>query len=371
VSTIKPVRVLICTGHTGGHFFPAISFAEAFKAAHPEVEIHILMTRRAEFVERFQSENSFYFCIASLPPMPAVFSFKMLLFLLQCVKAFGRTLLLFQRVKPALVVGFGSFGSVPGVLCAVCFQKPILLHEQNVAIGRANQFLCRWANQIAVSFPETKGKFSQSKVFYSGYPLRTSFLQDFRDLSDQRSDKKLFTILVFGGSQGANRLNQVFLEVLETLSIEERTGLAVIHNVGNDELTRIKKRYEELGVVADVSTFSYQISEQYKRADVVIARAGAGTIFELAAVGRAGILIPYPHAYAHQKLNADYLAQRNAARVIAEENLSQKTLRNTLLELKNKADQRNQLSMNIRQLANEKASQVLVEAGLRLICEKN
>ncbi len=371
MNTPKSVRILICTGHTGGHFFPAASFAEAFKKSHPETEIHMLINRMAEFSECFRAEHSFHFHIIPLLPLPPFFSFKMLLFLLQCIAAFYRTFFVFVKIKPALVVGFGSFSSVPGILWAAFFRKPILLHEQNAAIGRANQFLSRWANQIAVSFPETQGKFSRSKVFWSGYPLRSSFLHDLRETQNEQAGQKPFTILVFGGSQGAKRLNHTFLEALKVVNAEERSCFAVIHNVGKDDLQGIKQRYQELGIVADVCTFSYQIAEQYKRADLVLARAGAGTIFELAAVGRAAVLMPYPHAYAHQKLNANYLVSRNAARVINDDSLSASTLRNVIFELKAKPDQRNQLGRNIQHLAKREANRILVEAGWKLICEKN
>jgi len=275
------------------------------------------------------------------------------------------------KMKPVLVVGFGSYSSVPGVLCAAILRIPVLIHEQNVAMGRANQFLAAMADQIAISFPETQGRFLHKKIFWSGYPLRPSFWKEVDKIDNESSTKNKFTILVFGGSQGAKRISDVFLKALEALSAEERLGLAVIHNVGSNDVQEIKQVYQEFGITADVYAFSYQIFEQYKRADLVVSRAGAGTIFELAALGRAGILIPYPHAYAHQKLNAEYLVRQNSAQVIYDEELSADKLREVVVSLRGNWARRKQLGENIKQLAKRNASEVLVEAGWRLICEKS
>lgn len=367
----RPVRVFICAGHTGGHFFPVLSSAEVFEREHPEVEIHILINRISSFLERFITEKSFRFHLIGFSSFPTFFSFKMISFLLEYGTALWKTFCLFWKMKPRLVIGFGSYGSVPGVLCAAVFRIPILLHEQNAVAGRANQFLGLWADRIAVSFPETKGKLNRRKVFWSGYPLRSSFWDGAESSEGKRSLGEPFTILVFGGSQGAKQLNEVFLKSIEALKAEERVSFAVIHIVGNVDTQGIKKAYQKLGVRSDVLNFSYRISEEYKRSDLVISRAGAGAIFELAAMGRAAILIPYPHAHAHQKVNAEYLVRHQSARMIEDHELPSFLLRDTILELRHDVRQREQLAENIRHLAKKDAAYVLMEAGWRLICEKN
>ena len=368
----KPtVRVLICTGHTGGHFFPAVSCAETFESEHPEVEVHILVNRISPLAEHLIKERSLRVHLIGFSSFPTFFSFKMIPFLLEYVAAFWKTLSLLLKIKPKLVIGFGSYGSIPGILCAAFYRIPILLHEQNALAGRANQFLALWADRIAVSFPETRASFAQEKVFWSGYPLRSSFWGGINQFPNEQLPSRSFTILVFGGSQGARRLNQVFLKSLEALKAEERTDLAVIHIVGNNDTQGIKETYQKLGIEADVSNFSYRISEQYKRADLVIARAGAGTIFELAALRRAAILIPYPHAYAHQKANAEYLVRRGSAQAIEDGELTDVVLRDTIIQLKNNVRQREELGENIQRLAKREAGQLLTGAGWELICEKN
>ena len=367
----SPIPILICAGPTGGHFFPAISFAETFQAIHPEAEIHILMSRMPEFVQGAAQAGSFHFHLISFSAFPSFFSLKVLGFLLDYSRALWRTFLHILKIKPRLVVGFGSYSSVPGVLCAAFLRIPILLHEQNALAGRANRFLACFAEQVAVSFPETKGWFIRPKMVWTGYPLRPVFEAVPKSFQRKSKEGELFTLLVFGGSQGSRRLNQIFLESLSTFSAEERARFAVIHIVGDDDLDQWQQAYKNLGVVAEMYHFSDQIFEQYQRADLVIARAGAGTIFELAAVGRTAILVPYPYAYAHQKNNADYLVREEAAQLICEEEVSPQVMRQAIAQLRDNTSQRLQLEKNIKRLSKRSAGQVLVETGWELICKRN
>ena len=341
------------------------------KSRHPEAEIHILVGRRSSFAEPSLKGGFFHLHVIPLSPTPSFFSLKMLRFLLECGVGGCRTFFLFLKLRPKLVIGFGSLSSVPGVLFAAMFRIPILIHEQNAVSGRANQFLARWANRIAISFPETQGKFNPEKIVWAGYPLRPAFWEVVRKPDREEARQKPFTVLVLGGSQGAKHLNVAFLKALETLRAEERKNLAVIHNVGGDNLNEIRTTYQSLGIAAEVDAFSYEIAHQYRRADLVISRAGAGTIFELAAMGRAAILIPYPHAYAHQKVNAERLMQKASARVIDDEDLEPSRLRDLILELKNNPDERIRLGMTIRKFAKDDASQTLVDIGWKLICDRN
>ncbi|MBI4358685.1 MAG: undecaprenyldiphospho-muramoylpentapeptide beta-N-acetylglucosaminyltransferase [Candidatus Omnitrophica bacterium] len=363
--------ILICAGHTGGHFFPAVSFAEAVKALHPEVDIHMLMSRTPLFVDQGNVHKAFHLHMVPLSSPPHLFSLKGFFYLLKCTIVFWKTALLLSKLRPRLVVGFGSYGTVPGVLCAAGFKIPILLHEQNAKIGRANQFLARCAKRIATSFPEVKGQISQRKVFYSGFPLRSVFDTPLEPADFEKPPDKPFTVLVFGGSQGAKRLNRAFLDALTALGAEERAGIAVIHIVGNDDLDHMRQGYERLGIQADLFHFSKNIFEHYRSADLVISRAGAGTIFELAALGRAAILVPYPHAYAHQKINAQYLAQAGAARVIEDEKLDADSLLRFILELRHDRAERSKLEQSVRRLARPNASETLAEEGWKLLCQQD
>ena len=359
-------QILISTGPTGGHLFPALSSAESFQREHPEVEVHLLLNRMPSFVEPFLRDKKLHVHVIPVSPLPHFFSFKIFQFLLEYVRAIWATFVLVRELKPHVVIGFGSYGSVPGILCSAFLRVPILLHEQNVVPGRANQFLSLWADRIAVSFPETTGWIGSGKVLWTGYPLRAHFWDAVSCTTLQESG--CFTVLVFGGSQGARRLNQVFLAALERIEVEERGRFAVIHIVGMDGVEAIRSSYQRLGIFAEVYSFSDRISDFYAKADLVIARAGAGTIFELAAFGRAAILIPYPYAYAHQKLNAEYVAKRNAVCVVEEQELNAETLWKQISELQRDRDRRARLGENMRRLARRDAGQALVKTGWELTC---
>jgi UDP-N-acetylglucosamine--N-acetylmuramyl-(pentapeptide) pyrophosphoryl-undecaprenol N-acetylglucosamine transferase len=364
-----PLRILICTGHTGGHFFPAISFAEAFSKEHSEVEIHMLMSRMSSFAQAYVSRFQIHVIPCSAPP--PFFSFKMVLFLLEYARVFWDTVLLFWKLTPRLVAGFGSYSSVPGVLCGVLFHVPVLLHEQNVVPGRANRFLSFLVNRIATSFPDAHGSFPSKKVFWAGYPLRPSFWDVVRAQEGKGETQKPFTILIVGGSQGARRLNETFLEFFRSLGSEERAHFAVIHITGSADFESVKTVYRQLNAQVQVFDFSHNMVELYRKTNLVISRSGAGTIFELAALGKPAILVPYPHAYGHQKQNAVYLAEKQAAWMIEEKDLSCKILREAILTLYQDSGRRQQFEANIKRLTNREAGHILAENTWSLMCKKN
>ncbi|MBI4367765.1 MAG: UDP-N-acetylglucosamine--N-acetylmuramyl-(pentapeptide) pyrophosphoryl-undecaprenol N-acetylglucosamine transferase [Candidatus Omnitrophica bacterium] len=359
------VRVLICTGPTGGHFFPALSCGEALRKEYPQSEIHFLLNRIPWFTKDIQREKFVQFHLIPFRTPPGLFSFKFLLFLLEYGVAILRTFFLFLKIRPKLVIGFGSYGSVAGVLCGALWGRPILLHEQNASFGRANQFLAPFAARIAASFPETEGELERSKVFLSGYPLRRF------SMHEKPAGKTRFTMMVLGGSQGARSLNDVFLSALEGFSAEERADFAVIHIVGSDDPDRIRGIYRRLGIWAEVIKFSDRIFEWYQSADLVVSRAGAGTIFELAQFGKAAIVVPYPYAYAHQKVNAAYLERSASARCIDESQISPLWLGQSIRELRNDPAAREKLEEKMRGFAQPDAARNLAQAGWKLICEKN
>lgn len=368
----KVVRIIIGTGHTGGHFFPAVSFAEAFLKEHPGAEVHFLMSRLPSFVGPYLAQPEFRIHLIRLRSISKILSLKIIVFLLECIVAFLKTFLLFLKVRPHLVVGFGSLTSVPGVFWAALLGRPILLHEQNAQMGRANQFLAPFAQRIGLSFPVTQGRVSSRKAFWSGYPLRSSFLAEFeKRFSGNEKLQAHFTILVFGGSQGAQRLNEAVLSMFEVCCAEERIDFAVIHIVGTNDLNSTIERYRALNINSQVYAFTDRITECYHEADLVISRAGAGTIFELACVGRPAILIPYPHAYAHQRKNAMALVEEGAVRMIEEEHLTSEALSGLVFELKRDNTKRVNMIRNILKFYKPEASRALVQAGWELICKKN
>lgn len=360
-----PVRILIATGATGGHLFPALSLAEAIGANHPEAEIHLVLNRTADFARQALSGLQIHVHAIPFRPPHALFSFSVLQILIEYVKAFWNITGLLNFLKPKVIIGFGSFGAVPAVLCGACFGIPIVLHEQNARAGRANRFLSYWADVIAVSFPETLG-LPARKIICTGFPVRAPFLSVALSGECLKQGGEEFTVLVFGGSQGARRLNAVFLEALALFRPEEKVRFAVIHITGSDDSETVQKTYRDLGVSAQVLSFSREIEKAFVRADLVISRAGAGTIFELATVGRAAILIPYPFAYAHQEANAEYLARRGWVRALGERELNSERLYQHICDLRTNVNLRREMENGIRGFACPDAAARLMETAWKL-----
>jgi UDP-N-acetylglucosamine--N-acetylmuramyl-(pentapeptide) pyrophosphoryl-undecaprenol N-acetylglucosamine transferase len=291
---------------------------------------------------------------------------KLPVYLLEYVRAFCGVFMLTWRLRPRAIIGFGSYGSVPGVLAGFILRIPILLHEQNLVAGFANQFLAKFAARIASSFPEVIGFGVNKRVFCSGYPVRKSFFEESAGPKTVEKPKAYFEILIFGGSQGSEAINKIFLDTLELLSPEERKQIAVTHIVGNKEIDLICARYQTLEIRNKVIAFSDQIAQHLKNSDLVISRAGAGSIFEIAVMKRQAILIPYPHAYGHQKMNARYLAERSAGFAIEEEHLSAGFLKDVILRIEESGRMDIKMEESLGKFVNQDASKTVAEMAFEL-----
>ena len=359
--------IFIFTGPTGGHFFPAKEVAEVCHSNHPESQVHLFVNRVPTFVDVREISKRFCFHVIPFSPLQSRSLLHSVFLLCKCMVAFFRTLVLFLKFRPRLVLGFGSYGSVVGVWIASILKVPIFLHEQNVVPGRANRFLTGFARKVALSFPNVGDMDKGEKFVYSGYPLRKSFWNQETASSEDGKGSSLFGILIFGGSQGAQKLNEMVLNCFEGMSPEERSFFAVTHITGNNRAKAIEERYRTLGVRSAVYGFTDRMSEHLKQSRLVIARAGAGTIFELAAVGRAAILVPYPHAYGHQKLNAKYLALRGASWVVEENHLSGAYMRELVLRMYREDRIRGEMERKIRTLDQDNAAENIADVAWTLM----
>ena len=359
------MTVLVCTGSTGGHFFPALAFAESVQENHPKVAVHFILTKSVPFAQRALMDRRITSSSISFLPPSDLFSYRFLFALFKCMVAFLKSAGLVWKLKPCLVVGFGSYASIPAVLIASLFGLPVLLHEQNVVPGRANLFLSVWASRIAVSFQETLNYFPKEKTCVSGYPLRKSF-EGLSDKPKPADGSRPLTLLIFGGSQGARSINEVFLEAMSMLSSEERLKFAVIHITGSNRTAQLQTAYRGLSMKSDIVEFTDRMWEFLSLSDLVIARAGAGTIFELAQLRRASILIPYPFAHRHQEWNGRYLAACGAARVILERELTPKGLKDAVMELAFNAQDRNLMGQAIGRFSKPNVAETLAESAWSL-----
>ncbi len=312
---MSEVKILIVTGRTGGHFFPAKTFAETLKNRNPEAEIHFVLSRRTSgALLEDEEKNSGYFHYLPSFPWKGLFTFKVFSFIVSFLKAFSLSRKLIHQLRPDLVVGFGSYLAVPVIITARMRGIPTLMHEQNAVMGKANRFLLPFVSQVAVSFSDTINHDSPQKFVHTGNIIRRELYT--ASLMKREEANGYFRILVLGGSQGASGLNKMVMEAVTQMKEGTRQKIKITHLAGEQDQEKVNATYRECGVLSNVLAFSNEMGRHYRAADLVISRSGAGTLFETVQFQIPSILIPYPYAGAHQFQNAEALAKGGNAWIV-------------------------------------------------------
>lgn len=332
VSQRQPMtKIAMFAGASGGHLFPAVSVAETLRRTYPDLRLVLVTSRKGQafcanisgglFDEIFYLENF---------PAPRGISLKTLSFLLKLAHAFWQTFFILRSLRPQVCLGFGSYASFPGIVLAHRMKIPTVIHEQNYSAGRATAQLAAHADLILTSFPESLKLKAKAPQQHVGLPLR-------RDLNNRASagaagntPSDYLRVLVMGGSQGARKINDVFLRVLTGLEAPEKSKLAVKHITGKNDFEALKKSYSESEIEAEVFPFFENMSELYEWADWAVVRGGANTLFELAAFSVPAFVVPYPYAGAHQAENARFFERRGGVICCLEEDLNEAALRDVL-----------------------------------------
>jgi UDP-N-acetylglucosamine--N-acetylmuramyl-(pentapeptide) pyrophosphoryl-undecaprenol N-acetylglucosamine transferase len=259
--------------------------------------------------------------------------FSVLNFLIRLFAGAIKSVFVLLRFRPDAVAGFGGYVTGPIVLAASFLGIRTIIHEQNAYPGKANRILARFVTRIAISFPDAKNYFKgfESKVVFSGNPLREGLKRDERERSGD-----FFTALIIGGSQGAHKLNIMVPEAISLMPDSHKNALNVIHIAGRNEKEDVEKSYMKIGVKNRVFSFTEHMTRLYNECDFVISRAGAMTISELLALGIPAILVPYPYAGGHQKLNAAVLEKTGSGIILEEKNLNPGVMRDAILKLMDK-----------------------------------
>jgi UDP-N-acetylglucosamine--N-acetylmuramyl-(pentapeptide) pyrophosphoryl-undecaprenol N-acetylglucosamine transferase len=310
--------VLIAAGGTGGHLFPAEALANTLKARGIAVEL--VTDARAklyggDFPARAIHE------IAAATPSGGTIVARVTAILTLTAGTFA-ALLLLLRLRPAAVVGFGGYPTVPPVLAATLLRVPVILHEQNAVMGRANRFLAGRVNAVATGFPALKGADPslESKTFHTGNPVRPSVIAA---AGTAYPDANPFRLLVIGGSQGARIMADIVPAAVARMAESGRRQLSIAQQVRGEDQARVRQAYADLGLTAEVLPFFGDLPARMAAASLVIARAGASTIAELAVIGRPAILVPFPHALDQdQAANAGELGAVGGAIVVAQQDFT-------------------------------------------------
>jgi UDP-N-acetylglucosamine--N-acetylmuramyl-(pentapeptide) pyrophosphoryl-undecaprenol N-acetylglucosamine transferase len=316
---------LIAAGGTGGHLFPGLAVADVLRARDPEVRVVFVGTPRG-LEGRLVPAAGYPLELLPILPLNAVGFGRMLRGLAALPRAFVRALRLLRRLRPEAVLGVGGYAGGPIVLLASLLRVRTVILEPNARPGFTNRALLPFVDRAACAYDETLSLLGR-KGIVTGNPVREAFARVAR-----REHHAPLGLLAFGGSQGSRRLNRALVDALPHLPGPDR--LRIVHQTGEAERAEVAGAYAAVGREAEVIAFLGDMPKRFGEASLVLSRSGASTCAELAAAGRASILVPFARAADdHQRQNARALASAGAARMIEEKDLSGKALAQALREL--------------------------------------
>jgi UDP-N-acetylglucosamine--N-acetylmuramyl-(pentapeptide) pyrophosphoryl-undecaprenol N-acetylglucosamine transferase len=326
--------ILIMAGGTGGHIFPGLAVAEQMRAAGWDV---VWMGARGGMEERLVPKYGYRAAWIRAKAARGKGIVQKLLLPANLLYSFWESARHIRKLRPNVVLGLGGYVAFPGGMMASLWNRPLALHEQNAIPGLANKVLAQISDKVMAGFPQAlKG------AEWTGNPVRAEIAAIPLPESRFAGRQGPLKILVVGGSLGAQALNEAMPKALTLL--ENRPS--VVHQSGEKHLDALKKHYRDAGVQGELVAFIDDMAQRYAEADLVICRAGAVTIAELSAGGMASLLVPFPHAVDdHQTANAKFLAERGAALLLQQRDLTPQTLaqmihgldRSRLLDMARKA----------------------------------
>lgn len=318
----KEKCALIMAGGTGGHIFPGLAVAHALRdkgwrvhwfggsgsAGQPSMESQLVPPQGFAFdaIDFGGLRGKGLLTVALLP--------------LRLLKAFWQSIQVLRRVRPDVVLGLGGYITFPGGMMGVLLGKPLVLHEQNSVAGLANKVLAGVADRVFTAFPKVlKG------ARWVGNPLRAAFLNQPEPAQRFAARSGPLKLLVVGGSLGAKALNEIVPQALALLP--EASRPEVIHQSGAKQIEALRANYAAAGVQAQLTPFIDDTAQAFADADLVICRAGASTVTELAAVGAAALFVPFPSAVDdHQTRNARFLVDQGAGWLVPQAQLTPQSL---------------------------------------------
>jgi len=313
------MRLLLAGGGTGGHLFPAVALAQELKNEEPDAEILFVGTERG-IESRIIPELGFPLEHIRIKGFVGRSIVQKIGFFLMLIGSVGQSLRIIKGFRPQVVVGVGGYASAPVLLAAWIKGTATLIHEQNAIPGLANRLLGRLARRVCLSFEDEQGFFPATKSVVTGNPLR-------QGISDRLAPEGAPMLLIFGGSQGAEAINQAVIDALPLLEAW-KDKLEIMHQTGDRDENKVRQAYHDAGWKNfRVVPFIHDMGAAYASAHLVVCRAGATTIAELCGCGRAAVLIPFPHAAGdHQTRNALALVKHGAALLLAQKELSAERL---------------------------------------------
>jgi len=364
----RALCIIIAGGGTGGHLFPGIAIANEFMTRNSATQVIFISTgNRLE--KAVLSKAGFELRSIQVAGIKGRGIWNQLKSVLKIPGAILAGMGLLKNFSPDLIVGLGSYSAGPVVMGAWLMRIPIAIHEQNILPGITNKILARFADRIYISFENTQSRLSPKKVYWTGNPVRQELLGTSGQPENgtaQEISQAQFTVLIIGGSQGAHGINMAMIEALEHFQNSER--LHFVHQTGEADQAPVSNAYRKKSVSSTVQSFFDNMAEQYHQADLIICRAGATTVAEITALGKAAIFIPFPYAADnHQMLNAADLAKDGAAEIIIEKELNGILLSERIEHYMDDREALEDMAARARRHGNPEAAKNIVDDCYRLL----
>jgi UDP-N-acetylglucosamine--N-acetylmuramyl-(pentapeptide) pyrophosphoryl-undecaprenol N-acetylglucosamine transferase len=351
------MRVLIAAGGTGGHIYPGIAVAQEIMRRDANSKVQFVGTARG-LETRLVPQAGFELTLIESAGLKNVSLGARMKGLVILPKSFVSTRKLLRQFQPDVVVGAGGYVSGPVVLTAALTNRPTLVMESNALPGWTNRMLARFVDRAAVSFEQALPYF-RGKAKVTGNPVRREFFE----IPPKRREPGKFSLLVFGGSQGARAINEAMVAALPKLK-QIPGELRIKHQTGAADFEKVKAAYAaaEWGEGADVRSYIDNMMADFAEADLVLCRAGATTTAELIAAGKASIMVPFPHAADdHQRKNAEALQSAGASRMILQHELSGERLATEIGRLVQSPQEIDRMEKSSRKLAHGDAAAAAVD----------
>lgn len=351
------MKFLLSGGGTGGHLFPAIALAEEIIQRKKGNEVLFVGAERG--IEREILPQKGYECVfLNIKPLRGRGILGFFSGLLSLPVAIIKSMTIIKKFNPDAIIGSGGYACAPVIIAAFLLNKKSFLLEQNIIPGFTNRVLARFVDTIITAFKNSYKYFKNKNVEWLGNPVRRQLFDNY--LNDSIEDQ-YFTILIFGGSQGAHFVNNIVVDAVKIIS-SKGESVNITHQTGKKDFEEIKRKYSEANIKAYVTEFIDDMSTAYRAADLVICRSGATSIAEITVCKKPSILIPYPYAADdHQRLNAIELVNAGAAVMLEQKDITPEILADTILSLKNDPERLKSMAEQAGRIAKPEAAREIMD----------
>ena len=362
ISKNKTYKVFLSTGGSGGHIFPAITIAK--ELTEHKYDIFIIAD---EIYKKYSLSNLNYRIIKAGKTLKSFDDIK------NIILGFFQSRKLILQERPDLVIGFGSYATLPMLLACIFTKTPFILHEQNMYVGKINKFFAKYSQQLLISYDILYGlNFNDmNKVLYTGSPIREEIKKLYHTKYSYPKEDEKFIVLITGGSAGAQIFSEYLPKIFDKYHKKEQERIKVYHQVRPEYVKTVREYYKFIDLDAEVDCFFNNIDELLKKSHLVIGRAGSGTIFEVSVAGKPSILIPLSSRNNNRQIdNVKFLIENNAAKIVLENDFNINSFQEMFFDIIKNEKLLKNYSKNIKKLVKIDANEIIFKI-IEDFCKKN